>query len=74
MFAFSFCVINTFSIYNKRIKIVILYLDNSDNIYNPYTLNLIVYLKTKSFFSLEYIIKEKVFYININTDEKTTEL
>ena len=38
-------------------------MDNLKNIYNPYTLNLVVLLKSQKSCSREYIIRKKVYYI-----------
>ena len=38
-------------------------MDYLENIYNPYTFNLVVLLKSQKSRSLEYIIRKKVYYI-----------
>jgi len=56
-------VINALRIYDYKIKITTIYMDNLENIYNPYTFNLVVLLKSQKSCSLEYIIRKKVYYI-----------
>ena len=50
MFSISFYVINTLRIYNKRIKIVMIYLGDLESIYTSCTLNLIVLPKWSKVF------------------------
>jgi hypothetical protein len=38
-------------------------MDYLENIYNPYSLKLVVLLKSQNSCSLEYIIRKKVYYI-----------
>lgn len=66
MFAISFYVINALRIYDKRIKIVMLYLGGSEGI----SCTLLFCSNGQKFFFLEYISKEKVTCININVDGK----